>query len=247
MMGIFDYYFDFQLSWLNAAVDHPARCMPKTMKYLNKNFVGEEHDTRQTQILRGLEKGREKMLKHTKRCLMQPPLILLVLTNRSRAPSFLRAVLCVLHNHFDQVPDQITMIHDAGDSWGKYMYTDLKGQPEDENIWHNLLTKDKQTVNNLIYFWQQFELNFRVLTGDLQKTSKASGSNGQSLGHFQITYPVFFECLYSKFGTMMSNSRLCEQVHGMMRHSLNPGIGMDQADHHCQYSTNTGYKMCEAR
>ena len=46
---------------------------------------------------------------------------------------------------------------------------------------------------------------------------------------------------------MMSNSRLCEQIHGMMRHSLNPGIGMDQADHHRQYISTTGFEMCEER
>ena len=33
----------------------------------------------------------------------------------------------------------------------------------------------------------------------------------------------------------------------MMRHSLNPAIGMDQADHHRQYTTTTGYEMNEER
>ena len=33
----------------------------------------------------------------------------------------------------------------------------------------------------------------------------------------------------------------------MMRHGLNPNIGMDEADHHRQYSSSTNYEMNEAR
>ena len=45
----------------------------------------------------------------------------------------------------------------------------------------------------------------------------------------------------------MSNSRLCEQIHRMIRHGLNPNIGMDEADHHRQYSSSTNFEMNEAR
>ena len=44
----------------------------------------------------------------------------------------------------------------------------------------------------------------------------------------------------------MSISGLCEEIHRMMRHGLNPHIGMDDADHHRQYSSSTCYKMNEA-
>jgi hypothetical protein len=43
---------------------------------------------------------------------------------------------------------------------------------------------------------------------------------------------------------MMSNSRLCcEQIHGMMRHSLCSGLGMDQVNAQQSYSTSTDYEM----
>ena len=45
----------------------------------------------------------------------------------------------------------------------------------------------------------------------------------------------------------MSNSRLCEQIHGMMRFGLRSAIGMDQADHHRMYNTGTNYGMNEER
>ena len=68
-----------------------------------------------------------------------------------------------------------------------------------------------------------------------------------SLVDFEKKYPILFECLYAVLGATVSNSRLCEQIHGMMRYVLNPAIGMDQADHHHQYTTHTAYGMCEAR
>ena len=34
---------------------------------------------------------------------------------------------------------------------------------------------------------------------------------------FKHEYPILFDCLQAVFGLMMSNSRLCEQIHGMMR------------------------------
>ena len=46
---------------------------------------------------------------------------------------------------------------------------------------------------------------------------------------------------------MMSNSCLCEQIHGMMRFGLRSAIGMDQADHHRMYNTGTNYGMNEER
>jgi len=64
---------------------------------------------------------------------------------------------------------------------------------------------------------------------------------------FSRDYPVLFECLYAVFGAMMSNSRLVEQIHGMLRSNLRSQVGMDQADHHRQFSAHQEYKMREAR
>ena len=58
---------------------------------------------------------------------------------------------------------------------------------------------------------------------------------------------MLFECLYAVFGLMMSNSRLCEQIHGMMRHGLRSGIGMDQADAQQTYATATDFEFKNER
>jgi hypothetical protein len=46
---------------------------------------------------------------------------------------------------------------------------------------------------------------------------------------------------------MISNRRLCEQIHGMMRHGLRSGLGMNQVDAQQSYSTSTDYEMKRER
>ena len=60
---------------------------------------------------------------------------------------------------------------------------------------------------------------------------------------FKVSYKVLFECLNAVFGLMMSNSRLCEQIHGMMRHGLRSQQGMAQVDAQNTYATTHSYKM----
>ena len=58
-------------------------------------------------------------------------------------------------------------------------------------------------------------------------------------------YLILFECLEAVFGSMMSNSWLCEQIHGMMRHGLRSAIGIMQANHQRMYATRIDYGLKE--
>jgi len=64
-----------EVPWWNEVVTGPKTKLPKTMKYLRENFEGEEWDFRVSQILRGLKKGSDEMIKMTTRYLMKTPLI----------------------------------------------------------------------------------------------------------------------------------------------------------------------------
>ncbi|KAL7554031.1 hypothetical protein ACHAWF_017895, partial [Thalassiosira exigua] len=127
-------------------------------------------------------------------------------------------------------------------------------RPEDEKVLYDVLTQKEAIIDDLIHYWQQLCLNWPVLTGDLLRIGKqpsvingAFEDKGVSLCSFLKVYPVLFECLYAVFGAMVSNSRLCEQIHAMMQHGLKAQIGMDQADHRRQYSCTTDYGMREER
>jgi hypothetical protein len=64
---------------------------------------------------------------------------------------------------------------------------------------------------------------------------------------FKADYKVLFECLHCVFGLMIPNSRLCKQIHGMMRHGLCSGTGMDEGDAQQSYATSTDYDMKQER
>ena len=66
MLSVFDLYFDFQLPWWNGAVNEPATYIPKTIKYLEDNFTGDEYELRKEQIAKGLKAGRDELIKITK-------------------------------------------------------------------------------------------------------------------------------------------------------------------------------------
>ena len=156
---------------------------------------------------------------------MKPPVILLLLTNQRRGPNFLRAVLSVLHEYSDRVPG-VSLILDAGNAYGTYVYDSSNDRPPDEQFFYQLLTCSDAVIKDLIHFWQQFCLNWPCLVEDLQKLSNMYPDGDVQDEHvvciviFSQDFPVLFECLYAVFGCMMSNSCLVEQVHGMIRSNL---------------------------
>ena len=43
-MEIFDLYLGFEVPWWNEVTTSPASKLPKTMKFLEENFVGEDRE-----------------------------------------------------------------------------------------------------------------------------------------------------------------------------------------------------------
>ena len=116
--------------------------------------------------------------------------------------------------------------------------------PADERRYYNVLISKSEDV---VHYWLQFCLNWPCMTEDLQKLSKVvevpDTGDIIPLLYFRDTYPNLFECFDAVFHLMMSNSRLCEQIHGMMRKLLRLGTGQREADSQRSYSTGTDYEM----
>ena len=183
----------------------------------------------------------------TTRYLLKTPLIFLLLTHHEHGSSFFRAVLSILHENplsNDNVGADILIQDHESTEWGRFIYLDPMEQPLDEQIWYDILTNH---VNDVVHFWRQFGLNRECLVGDLQhlssETSEQDSKKDVPLLVFKNKFPVLFEGLEAVFGMMMSNSRLCEQMHGMMRFGLSSAIGMDQADTQQMYATGPDYEM----
>ncbi len=87
------------------------------------------------------------------------------------------------------------------------------------------------------------------LLQDLQHLSKNTWSKHAKgivpLAAFKADFPILFECLHTVFGLMISHSCLCESIHGMMRHGLRTGTGMDQVDVHEAHMISTEYDLRE--
>ena len=87
--------------------------------------------------------------------------------------------------------------------------------PAEETRYYNILKDERDDV---VHWWRQFCLNWECLVSDLQRLSKAyvtnSGSDNTYLVTFRRDFPILFECIDAVFGLMMSNSRLCKQIHG---------------------------------
>ena len=84
------------------------------------------------------------------------------------------------------------------------------------------------------------------------KISSASvtilGAKGSApLAASKADFPILFECLHAVLGLMMSHSCLCELIHGMMRHGLHSGTGMDQVDAQRAHMISTEYELREGR
>src|SRR5210317_1434783 len=81
MMEVHGLYFRHMLPWWNDVVTLPESKMPKTMKCLENNFVGEEKEKRRAQMLRGLHAGRNELIEMTTPILLDGPVSFLILCN----------------------------------------------------------------------------------------------------------------------------------------------------------------------
>ena len=96
MTDIFDPYIRYEVPWWNEAVNNPESKLPKTMKYLEGNFTYKEYMFRRSQIVCGLKKRQEDMVKMTTPYLTKPPIMALLLWYCIKGSPFLRALLSVL-------------------------------------------------------------------------------------------------------------------------------------------------------
>ena len=155
------------------------------------------------QIIRGLNKGRDELIKMSTKYLLQAPIVFLCLCHHQMGPSLLRAMLTVLHeNPIDEDVD--CLIHDAdSQKWGVYKYdSDNTVRPPSEKKWYDILSKQPKDV---VHWWRQFGLNKECLIDDLQRLSSqinVTPSSGPPLKRFQSKYPILFECLHSVFGPL---------------------------------------------
>ena len=101
----------------------------------------------------------------------------------------------------------------------------------------------------MTHYFQQFGMGISVVGPDLKKLTlfNVEEPSRNDLHYFKKEYPILFECLSAKFALLPSSTRIVEQKHGQLRHSLKPKAGLDFSDMQQQYLTNVEYQYREGR
>ena len=161
----------------------------------------------------------------------------MIFCHHEHGPSFCKALIAVVSEKSGYLkPDA------SHKDWGRSSYSILQ---EDEHRWYTILNQDP---TDTVHWYRQLCLDHEVVWHDMQKLSRlVGGERDKGILSFKNTYPVLFDALYSVFGYLPSNSRLCEQSHGMMRNAYTGLIGMAQADAQFLYKANTEYIFREER
>jgi hypothetical protein len=185
MLEIFDLYLGFEVPWWNSAVndiDDINKCkVPRTMDYLCNKLAGDEYNYLKRQLLHGLQKGRDELLKMTSRHYLKAPIIFVLLTHHEHGAPFLRAVLLVLYSSQDTVDEPL--IHNPDSSkWGPFIYRDNIDRqntcPTDEVKWFNVVSNFS---GDIVHWWQQFGLNRKCCVTELQHLGMVQANVGHKV------------------------------------------------------------------
>eukprot|EP00956_Cyclotella_meneghiniana_P034359 scaffold103983_cov39-Cyclotella_meneghiniana.AAC.3 len=240
MPEIFNLLLDFQIPWLNGAVDKPDEYLPDTLCYLQDNFDDNEYNFRRKWLIAGLAAMREKFIDISSRYLFKPPLIFLLLSHRSQEDE--------TDDDGVVVSTAEIMIYDelVREEWGDFNRVDC---PAEEQHWRDILLPQCDVVK---VWWRLLEMDFEKLIPDLKKLSKLTVAYeldkvDAPLLAFRESYPILHDNIQAKYGLFPSDSRLDEQQHGSLRYNLSDRIGMAQADARQMWLTVTAYAMREAR
>ena len=116
--------------------------------------------------MRGLNKGGEELMKMTTKYLLRAPIMFILITHHEHGPSFLRALLSILHNKAKENEYDDVLIHDEScPNWGKFSFEPSESRTDVEEKWYNIL---EMQSNDAVYWWLQFGLNMECLKLDLQ-------------------------------------------------------------------------------
>ena len=237
MMEVHELYFGFMLPFWTTALTTPEKVFPRIFQFIKEKFTTPEEKLKRTkQIMIGIQAAYDKLVEMTEPILLRGPVSFLILCNNEHGPSFCRALISV-----------VTESGSLPASWNDYAKeTDDTEQTPDITRWYDILSQDS---DDTVHWYRQLCLYYEVVLPDIYKLSQEKPSNSRSSGiiNFKNEYPVLFDALYAVFRLLPSNSRLCEQIHGMLRHSFKCEIGMDQADAQYSYNVNTEYHFREVR
>ena len=235
MMELHLFLHDFVQKWWTKALVDPNDVFPRTFKYINEIWKDdiEEKRFRTHQIMKGVRAGHDEILKMSKGW-FRVPLLYLVLLDLRRAPSLMRAINRILCSNGVISPDTCAeRNHSAG--------CNVVHVSKSESIWFNKLKEDEE---NAVHYFKQFGLDRDIVRNELAKLSKMSDNPSPTfsfkrpLHEFKSKFPITYDAFDSIFRLMPSNSRIMEQLHGILRESIETNDTIQFTNAQARYSSN---------
>jgi len=208
---------------------------PKTFKYIDDTWKDNDYQRqfRTQQIIRGINAGYKEILKMSKD-LFSVPLIFLVLMDIRRAPSFMRAVNRLLCDNDIITPDECSTRNGRS-------HDEIMSISPAEATWYNRLSEDE---SKFVHYFKQFGLHRDVVLPDINLLSKLMDRTVpdyklmRPLSYMKLTFPIIFEAMAAVFQLLPSNSRILEQLHGILRQAIKPGDTIKLTDCQSRYTSN---------
>ena len=226
---------DFIQPWWTRAKNSPREMFPRTFKYIDDTWKDndDERQFRTQQIIRGINAGYKEILKMSKDW-FSVPLIFLVLMDIRRAPSFMRAVNRLLCDNAIITPE------DCATRNGRCNDEIMSITPA-EASWHSKLSEDQ---SKFVHYFKQFGLHHDAVQPDISRLSKLRDRTepgyklARPLSYMKQTFPIIFEAMAAVFQLFPSNSRILEQLHGILRQAIKPGDTIKFTDCQSRYTSN---------
>jgi len=244
MLEIQPFFRNFVQPWWNKAKIDPKGTFPKTFKYIEDHVPADKKELKRKQVVAGINAGYNEMLKmheQSNSC----PIVFLLLVDPSCAPNLLRAMLIVIQAHEH---DRIFPTVEGWPNLDLYSVDNdddsINVEQSPESVWIEILNTEQQRIL-LCHYFHQFGFHIDCIKADLQRMSNAEPTpflaEEKPLTTFKESYPVLFDALNAVFGTMMSNSRFMEQIHGFLRNDLPLQEAYSITDAKRRYISNVEY------
>ncbi len=249
---------NFVVPFWRSAEENPKEYFPQTVALINELEDEDLKKMKTEQLQAAIECGMEKVSKNTEQFFLAP-LIFLLLPHPIEGPRILRMIIRIFmwHSEFDVNESFIDIEeHDAieiegEDGWGHWKHSDGTW-PEEEKVWFDILSKDEETIEELVHYWMQIGLARNCVRAELMKLSKIGVSNRdphskQPVTDFAEEFPILFELLSAAFGFCASNSRIVEMLHAFVRQCIHDQTPVEFLAAKMRYLLDNEYKRREER
>eukprot|EP00986_Skeletonema_menzelii_P016679 scaffold15440_cov101-Skeletonema_menzelii.AAC.1 len=248
---------NFMVPFWRSAKENPEKYFPRTWELIEQLEDETLKELKKEQLDVALECAMEKVSKNTEQ-FFKAPLVFLLLPHPIEGPRIMRMIVRILSespdfdlngDYYEHPSDNVEV--ERADGWGTWNHS-AGTWPAEEKVWYDILTTDKEAVDDLVHFWQQLGLARNCIRAELMKLSKIVEPNRDPnskhpMKDFKAEFPIIYEALTAAFGFCASNSRIVEMLHAFVRECIHEQTPTEFLASKMRYKMDNEYKNREER